>query len=211
MVFDFFPLMRNFFKRSLDLAGAILLLLLLLPLLGLVSLCVWWRLGWPVLFRQVRPGRGGKLFVMYKFRTMLDTRDAAGNLLPDGERLPPFGRWLRATSLDELPELWNVLRGNMSLVGPRPLLTSYLPLYNPRQQRRHDVKPGITGWAQINGRNELDWARRLEMDVWYVENQSWLLDLNILFRTIAVVFSRRGISAEGHETCPPFRGNKEVE
>jgi lipopolysaccharide/colanic/teichoic acid biosynthesis glycosyltransferase len=201
--------MRDFFKRLLDLIASVLVLVLLLPFLVLIAVGVWCRLGWPVLFQQIRPGRDGQLFTMYKFRTMLDARDSTGNFLPDGERLPPFGRWLRSTSLDELPELWNVLRGEMSLVGPRPLLKQYLTLYNDRQRRRHEVSPGITGWAQVNGRNTVDWQTRLEMDVWYVENRTFWLDLKILCLTFTQVLRRDGITADGHDTCPPFEGNPE--
>jgi len=162
-----------------------------------------------VFFAQVRPGLYGKPFKLIKFRTMVDLRDETGEPLPDERRLPPFGRWLRATSLDELPELWNVLKGEMSLVGPRPLLMEYLPLYNDQQRRRHEVPPGITGWAQVNGRNAVDWQERFAMDVWYVKNQSLLLDLRILWRTISMVLARRGISADGHATMTPFRGNQD--
>ncbi len=163
--------------------------------------------GRPIFFRQLRPGRDGIPLNLIKFRTMTNAYDSNGNLLPDEQRLTSFGNWLRSTSLDELPELWNVLCGEMSLVGPRPLLMQYLPLYNERQSRRHEMRPGITGWAQINGRNEIDWPSRLEMDVWYVENQSFLLDLKILFWTVWKVITRQGISALDHATCKPFTGN----
>jgi len=194
-------------KRVFDFAAALAaLLVLLLPLLVL-SILVRRRLGTPVFFRQTRPGLGGRPFEMLKFRTMNDERDAAGVLKPDSERLTDFGRWLRATSLDELPELWNVLKGDMSLVGPRPLLMQYLPLYSPRQARRHEVRPGITGWAQVNGRNALNWPQKFELDVWYVENRSLWLDIRILWLTVRSVLRRDGISAAGEATMPAFTGN----
>ena len=196
-------------KRGLDVVGSFLLLaVLLLPLCVVASLVVW-RLGSPPFFRQVRPGMGGRPFQILKFRTMTDLRDADGALLPDAERLTPFGRWLRSTSHDELPALWNVLRGDMSLVGPRPLLVQYLPLYSARQARRHEVRPGITGWAQVNGRNALTWPQKFELDVWYVENRSFWLDLRILWMTLLVVLRRDGISAHGEATMPPFTGNND--
>lgn len=162
----------------------------------------------PVFFRQVRPGRDGKPFEMVKFRTMLDAFDAAGNPLPDAQRMTPFGRLLRSTSLDELPELWNVLKGDMSLVGPRPLLMEYLPLYSPEQYRRHEMRPGVTGWAQVNGRNALGWEDKFKLDVWYVDNQSFWLDCKILFLTVKKVLVRDGISADGEVTMSKFTGNK---
>ena len=179
-----------------------------LPLLLLIALLVRFRIGAPIFFRQTRPGLGGRPFRMIKFRSMTDARDAAGNLLPDADRLPPFGRWLRASSLDELPELFNVLKGEMSLVGPRPLLMQYLPLYSPRQARRHEVQPGITGWAQINGRNAISWEEKFELDVWYVEHRSFWLDLKILVQTFLKVVKREGISALGTETAHEFTGSK---
>ncbi|MGD2147264.1 MAG: sugar transferase, partial [Anaerolineae bacterium] len=160
----------------------------------------------PIIFQQERPGVGGQPFTIYKFRTMTDDRDDLGNLLPDAKRLTPFGRFLRSSSLDELPELFNVLKGEMSLVGPRPLRMSYLPHYTQEQVRRHEVKPGITGWAQVNGRNQLSWQEKLEMDAWYVDNRSLLLDVRILLMTLGQALSREGISAEGHATMPPFEG-----
>jgi lipopolysaccharide/colanic/teichoic acid biosynthesis glycosyltransferase len=166
------------------------------------------QLGTPILFRQVRPGRNGRLFKLAKFRTMTDERDASGGLLPDASRLTPFGRWLRATSLDELPSLWNVLKGDMSLVGPRPLLVEYLPLYSSEQARRHEVRPGITGWAQVNGRNALTWEQKFELDVWYVDHRSFWLDLRILLMTVRKVFVREGISAKGEATMPRFTGTR---
>lgn len=193
-------------KRMLDIALALAGLVVLSPLLLLLLLLVRSRLGSPALFRQVRPGLHGRPFTMIKFRSMTDERDESGALLPDARRLPPFGRFLRATSLDELPELWNVLRGEMSLVGPRPLLMQYLPLYDERQRRRHEVRPGVTGWAQVNGRNAVDWNTRLEMDVWYVDHRSFWLDLRILFLTLRKVVKREGISAAGEATMPAFTG-----
>jgi lipopolysaccharide/colanic/teichoic acid biosynthesis glycosyltransferase len=194
-------------KRVFDfLAAMFALVALSVPLIA-VGMLVRVRLGSPVLFKQTRPGRGGRPFEMLKFRTMTDERDAAGRLKPDSERLTDFGRWLRATSLDELPELWNVLKGDMSLVGPRPLLMHYLPLYSPRQARRHEVRPGITGWAQVNGRNALTWQQKFELDVWYVENRSFWLDLRILWLTVRSVLRREGISAAGEATMPAFTGN----
>jgi len=187
--------------------GAGLALLLLSPLLLLIAILVRVKLGTPIIFRQVRPGRGDRLFTMIKFRTMTDASDESGKSLPDKERLTRFGRFLRAASLDELPELWNVLRGDMSLVGPRPLLVEYLPLYTPEQARRHEVRPGITGWAQVNGRNAISWEQKFRLDVWYVDHQSIWLDLKILLLTIKKVFVRDGISAEGAVTMPKFRGN----
>ena len=182
-------------KRCFDaLAAALALAVLALPLLVLAGL-VRCKLGSPVLFRQARPGRGGLPFELIKFRTMTDARDVAGVWLPDTERLTAFGRFLRATSLDELPELWNVLRGDMSLVGPRPLLTRYLPYYTPVEQKRHLVRPGLTGWAQIQGRNTLSWNERLALDVWYVENRSMMLDLRILLLTVSSVLRRDGVAA----------------
>ena len=194
-------------KRLLDLLACILgLLMFALPLLVLIWL-VRRKLGSPVFFRQTRPGLKGKLFEMVKFRTMTDERGPDGQLLPDKDRLTPFGRWLRASSLDELPELWNVLKGEMSLVGPRPLLVEYLPLYTPEQARRHDVRPGITGWAQVNGRNAISWEEKFKLDVWYVDNQSLGLDLKILWITIKKVLVRDGISAQGDATMPKFTGS----
>jgi sugar transferase EpsL len=194
-------------KRGFDIVAA-LILLLLLALPGAV-LAVWVRLalGKPVLFSQVRPGLGGKPFTMYKFRTMTNARDAKGELLPDALRLTRFGRFLRASSLDELPELWNVLKGDMSLVGPRPLLMEYLPLYSSFQARRHEVRPGITGWAQVNGRNALSWEERFELDVWYVDHHSLWLDLRILWLTVRKVIQREGITAKGEATMSKFKGN----
>jgi len=195
-------------KRVFDVVVSATALVVLAPVMGLIALLVWRTMGRPVLFRQARPGLHGKPFVMYKFRTMRDLRDAEGKLLPDEARLTPFGRWLRTTSLDELPELVNVLRGEMSLVGPRPLLMEYLDRYTPEQARRHEVKPGITGWAQIHGRNNLSWDERFKLDVWYVDNWSLWLDVKILWRTLWMVLRREGISAQGHATMPEFRGSQ---
>lgn len=195
------------FKRLFDVAGAALGLLLLSPVMLTVAVCVRRRMGPPAVFVQTRAGRGGRPFALYKFRSMTDERDPEGNLLPDAERLTPLGRFLRRTSLDELPQLWNVLRGDMSLVGPRPLLTQYVPLYDARQRKRLDVRPGITGWAQVNGRNTLSWPAKFELDVWYVEHRSTGLDLKIILLTIKKVLAREGISAPGEDTMPPFEGN----
>lgn len=193
-------------KRTFDLLLVLATLPLWLPVVAALALLVRLALGGPVLFRQPRVGRQGRVFRLWKFRSMTDARDARGRLLPDAERLTPFGRALRSTSLDELPSLVNVLRGEMSLVGPRPLLVEYLPLYSPRQARRHEVRPGVTGWAQVNGRNALGWEQRFEHDVWYVDHRSFWLDLRILAMTVAKVFRREGVSAEGHATMEPFRG-----
>ena len=195
-------------KRLLDFIAALLgLIALALPLLLLMAL-IRRRLGSPVFFRQTRPGLHGQPFEMVKFRTMTDTRGPDGALLPDAERLTPFGRFLRSTSLDELPELWNVLKGDMSLVGPRPLLMEYLPLYSPEQARRHAVRPGVTGWAQVNGRNAISWEEKFALDVWYVENQSFWLDVKILFLTVKKVLVKDGISATGEATMTKFTGSK---
>lgn len=195
-------------KRLVDLIlAALALLMLSVPLLILIWM-VRSRLGSPVFFRQTRPGLHGKPFEMVKFRTMTDARGADGQLLPDSERLTSFGRFLRATSLDELPELWNVVKGDMSLVGPRPLLMEYLPLYSPEQARRHDVRPGVTGWAQVNGRNALSWDEKFALDVWYVDHQSLWLDIQILWLTVRKVLIREGISAADNATMPKFTGKK---
>lgn len=195
-------------KRLFDLLMSLALLLALaIPLLFLWGL-IRYKLGSPVLFQQIRPGLYGRPFRMVKFRTMTDECDAAGELLPDAQRLTSLGRFLRATSLDELPELWNVLRGDMSLVGPRPLLMEYLPLYSSEQARRHEVRPGITGWAQVNGRNSLSWEERFQLDIWYVDNRTLWLDLRILWLTVRKVLVREGINAEGEATMAKFRGNR---
>ena len=195
-------------KRVFDVVITLLAgVLLFLPLV-FVGALVWARLGRPIFFRQIRPGLEGRPFEMVKFRTMTSQRDASGRLAPEDQRLTKFGLWLRSTSLDELPELWNVLKGDMSLVGPRPLLVQYLPLYSPRQARRHEVRPGITGWAQVNGRNALTWPQKFELDVWYVENRSLWLDIRILWLTVRSVLRRDGISAAGEATMPAFTGNQ---
>lgn len=195
-------------KRGADLVAAAFLLVVLAPLPLVLAALVRWRLGSPVLVRHIRPGLGGHPFKMCKFRSMRDAVGPDGAPLPDGTRLGPFGRWLRASSLDELPGLWNVLGCDMSLVGPRPLLMEYLPLYSPEQARRHEVRPGITGWAQVNGRNAVPWPDRLVMDVWYVDHRSFWLDLRILFMTIGRVVRRRGISAQGEATMAHCRGER---
>jgi lipopolysaccharide/colanic/teichoic acid biosynthesis glycosyltransferase len=194
-------------KRALDLIGSALALVVLSPVLLVVAGLVRWKLGPPILFTQARPGLGGKPFTLVKFRTMRPGEAGQTDASGDMPRLDPFGAKLRSTSLDELPELWNVLKGDMSLVGPRPLLMHYLPLYSERQARRHEVRPGVTGWAQINGRNSTPWPERLEMDVWYVENQSLALDLKILALTIPRALSRRGVSQEGQATVEFFTGS----
>ncbi len=201
---------RRFGKRLFDLSVAVPALIVFAPLLAVTAVLVRIFLGSPVLFRQERPGRGGKLFKICKFRSMTDARDANGALLYDDLRLTSFGKFLRASSLDELPELWNVLIGQMSLVGPRPLKVRYLPMYSSEQARRHDVTPGITGWAQVNGRNAVGWDERFQLDVWYVDNQSFWLDVQILWKTFAAVFGRKGITAEGHVSMPDFEGSKQV-
>ena len=191
-------------KRLFDLVLVIPTLIILSPVLCVLALLVRAKLGSPVLFRQVRPGLHGRPFVIYKFRTMTDKRDEDGNLLPDGERLTRLGRFLRKTSMDELPEFFNVIKGDMSIVGPRPLLMQYLDRYTPEQARRHEVKPGITGWAQVNGRNALSWEEKFNLDVWYVDNWSVTLDLKILLMTMAKVLRREGISQPGHATMEEF-------
>lgn len=196
-------------KRVFDFCVAVVgLAVLACPLLA-VALLVRLRLGSPIFFRQKRPGLHGRPFQLIKFRTMTDTRRPDNALIPDAERLTPFGRWLRATSLDELPELLNVLKGDMSLVGPRPLLMEYLPLYSPQQARRHEVRPGITGWAQVNGRNALSWEDKFELDVWYVDNHNLRLDIRILWLTLRKVLARDGINAAGEATMPKFTGGDE--
>lgn len=193
-------------KRTFDFITALVALIVISPLVVLLALLVRLFLGAPVLFSQIRPGLHGQAFTVYKFRTMTDEKDASGALLPDDVRLTPFGLFLRRSSLDELPQLFNVLKGDVSLVGPRPLLMEYLPLYTPEQAKRHLVRPGITGWAQVNGRNAISWERKFELDVWYVDNQSFLLDMKILFLTVKKVLIKEGISAQGMETMPRFEG-----
>jgi sugar transferase EpsL len=202
-------LYRKHGKRILDIALLIPCMMVCLPVMGVIALMVYITLGKPVLFTQIRPGLNGKPFIIYKFRTMLDLRNRDGKLLPNEQRLNPFGIRLRSTSLDELPEVFNVLKGDMSFVGPRPLLMEYLDLFTPRQKRRHEVKPGITGWAQINGRNAISWDEKFEMDVWYVDNCSLLLDIKILLQTIIKVMTRQGISPDGKVMVDRFKGNKE--
>ncbi|KPH90373.1 sugar transferase [Pseudoalteromonas undina] len=194
-------------KRLFDFVVALCALLTLLPVIIVVAALIRFKLGSPILFTQNRPGLNGDIFKMMKFRTMLDAKDKQGNLLPDDQRMTKFGSFLRSTSLDELPGLFNVLKGDMSLVGPRPLLVQYLPLYNKEQARRHNVRPGITGWAQVNGRNAISWEQKFELDVWYVNNQSMWLDLKILLLTVKKVFIRDGINADGHVTIEPFKGS----
>jgi len=199
------------FKRLVDLILGITALILLSPILLITAILVSQKLGSPIFFTQVRPGKDGKPFKMVKFRTMRDAIDAQGNPLPDAERLTPFGRRLRSTSIDELPELWNVIKGEMSLVGPRPLLMEYLPLYSPEQATRHDLKPGMTGWAQINGRNAISWEDKFKLDTWYVQHQSLWLDIKIMALTVKKVLVRDGISASDHATMPFFTGDKNDE
>jgi sugar transferase EpsL len=193
-------------KRVFDVTATAIGLVFISPVLLILCYLVRKHMGSPVFFKQQRPGLHGKPFYMYKFRTMTNERDASGNLLPDSDRLTPLGKFLRSTSLDELPELFNVLKGDMSLVGPRPLLMQYLDRYTPEQARRHKVKPGITGWAQVNGRNALSWEEKFKLDVWYVDNQSFWLDLKILWMTMIKVIKREGISGDGCETMTEFQG-----
>jgi sugar transferase EpsL len=201
--------MYKVFKRLFDFLAALVALLLLSPVLIIAAITVRCKLGAPVLFKQQRPGLNGNLFTIYKFRTMISkTHDEQGNQLPDEKRLTPFGLWLRATSLDELPELFNVLKGDMSLAGPRPLMVKYLDRYTPEQNRRHEVKPGITGWAQVNGRNNMTWEEKFGYDVWYVDHCSLWLDIKILSRTLWHVICRRGVAKEGHATVDEFMGTK---
>ncbi|HAS6240023.1 TPA: sugar transferase [Vibrio vulnificus] len=196
-------------KRLFDFLVSLIALILLSPIIALVAWKIRKNLGSPVLFRQTRPGLNGKPFEMVKFRTMKDAVDEQGNPLPDSERMTPFGDKLRNSSLDELPELWNVLKGEMSLVGPRPLLMQYLPLYSPEQARRHEVRSGVTGWAQINGRNAISWEEKFKLDVWYVDNRTFWLDIKILLLTVKKVFVKEGISAAGHVTIAPFTGQEQ--
>lgn len=202
-----YEMYQTFGKRLFDLSLALLLLPLLLPAMALLALLIRWQLGSPILFEQMRPGLDGAPFLLRKFRTMTDERDSEGNLLPDHKRLPPFGQFLRSTSLDELPELFNILRGEMSFVGPRPLLMEYLDRYTAEQARRHDVLPGLSGWAQVSGRNAIDWEQKFALDVWYVDHHSFALDLRIIVRTLLKVFQREGISAAGQATIHKFMGS----
>jgi len=201
--------MYPFVKRCIDIVGAGLGMIVLSPFLVIIAIAVWVRMGRPIIFKQMRPGLNGKPFYMYKFRTMTNEKDEQGNPLSDEQRLTRLGRFLRSTSLDELPELLNVLKGDMSLVGPRPLLMQYLARYTPEQARRHEVQPGITGWAQINGRNAITWEEKFALDVWYVDNWSLWLDMKILAMTVIKVFKREGISAAGEATMTEFKGNYE--
>ncbi len=195
-------------KRLFDIVAAATGLVILAPVIFVIALLVAQRLGKPVFFRQIRCGHHGKTFEMIKFRTMLNAVDDNGVLLPDDRRLTSFGSFLRKSSMDELPELWNVLKGDMSIVGPRPLLVEYMPLYSQQQARRHEVRPGITGWAQVNGRNAINWEQKFELDVWYIENQSLILDLKIILMTLGKVLNRDGISADGETTMPKFTGSE---
>lgn len=195
-------------KRVFDFLVSFFALLMLLPVIFVTVALIYFKLGSPILFTQYRPGLNGKVFKMIKFRSMLDAKDKQGNLLPDEQRMTKFGAFLRSTSLDELPGLFNVLKGDMSLVGPRPLLVQYLPLYSAEQARRHNVRPGITGWAQVNGRNAISWEDKFKLDVWYVDNQSFWLDIKILLLTVKKVFIREGISSDDHVTMPEFKGRK---
>jgi len=195
-------------KPIVDLSLALIGSVLLIPLFGVLALLIYTQFGLPILFRQQRPGLNGKPFTIYKFRTMNNARDTNGNLLPDAERLTTFGRWLRATSLDELPGLFNVLKGEISLVGPRPLLMQYLGRYTPEQMRRHEVKPGITGWAQVNGRNALTWEQKFELDVWYVDHVSFGLDIKIIALTVWKILTHEGISQPGQATMEEFMGTR---
>jgi sugar transferase EpsL len=201
-------MMRNFKKRLFDIAFSAVVLILISPLLVVLAVLVRLKLGSPILFRQQRPGLGGKAFVIYKFRTMTDQRDTSDNLLPDAQRLPVFGSFLRSTSFDELPELFNVLKGDMSIVGPRPLMMKYMSRYSPQQARRHEVKPGITGWAQINGRNTISWEDKFGLDVWYVDNWTFWLDMKIIIKSIWMVIVREGITQQGRATMDEFMGTQ---
>jgi lipopolysaccharide/colanic/teichoic acid biosynthesis glycosyltransferase len=203
-------LMNRMLKRLLDVTCALVLLVLAAPVLLAVGFAIWLTMGSPVLFRQMRPGRHGRLFMLFKFRTMRNATAPQGMPLPDIERLTRLGSFLRRTSLDELPQLWNVLKGDLSLVGPRPLLSEYLGRYTVEQGRRHDVRPGITGWAQVNGRNALSWEDKFALDVWYVDNWSLWLDFKILWMTLIKVLKREGIQATDHTTMPEFKGSSET-
>lgn len=213
LLLRFMKIIRNIYpvfgKRVLDLLITIPVSLLLVPVVSVVAALIRWDLGSPMFYKQKRPGKNGIPFMVYKFRTMRNDKDKTGTLLPDDKRLTKLGSFLRSTSIDELPQLLNVIKGNLSLVGPRPLLMEYVPRYNPEQARRHEVKPGITGWAQVNGRNAISWDEKFKLDVWYVDNQSFLIDLKILWMTFIKVVRREGISQAGHATMPFFDGNKD--
>lgn len=201
--------MRHFIKRLFDIISSAAGLIITSPLLAVLAVLVRLKLGSPILFCRRRPGLGGKAFVIYKFRTMTNQRDTAGNLLPDEQRLPAFGRFLRSTSFDELPELFNVLKGDMSIVGPRPLMMKYLDRYSPEQARRHEVKPGVTGWAQINGRNAISWEDKFKLDVWYVDNRTFCLDMKIILKSIWMVIAKEGITQQGRATMDEFMGTQQ--
>ena len=203
-------LYRRYFKRPFDFVLSLIAIIILSPILLLIAFLVRIKLGSPVIFKQQRPGLNEKIFTLYKFRTMTDEKNEKGELLPDEMRLTDFGKFLRSTSLDELPELFNILKGDMSIVGPRPLLIEYLPLYNEHQRRRHEVRSGLTGWAQVNGRNAISWEEKFNYDVEYVDNLSFFLDLKIIFLTIVKVLKREGISQEGRATMEPFRGSQQA-
>ena len=209
MIKTFNKLYRVLFKRIFDFILSCLLILLLSPVFILIGIIALINHGWPVLFVQRRPGYNGRIFNIYKFRTMLNSRDSDGKLLPDNKRITRFGRFLRSSSLDELPELFNVLKGDMSFVGPRPLLVEYLPLYNKKQARRHEVRPGITGWAQINGRNAISWEEKFKFDIFYVDKVSLLFDIKIFILTVLSVLKRKDINSSSDDTMPPFTGSKE--
>ena len=198
---------KNFFKPLLDKLLSLLLIITFLPVMIVVAIAIYIWDGKPIIFTQDRPGYKGKIFKIYKFRTMTNEKDENGNLLPDEKRLKGLGKFIRSVSLDELPQLFNVLKGDMSFIGPRPLLVEYLPLYNDRQKKRHDVKPGITGWAQVNGRNTISWQKKFEYDVWYVEHLSFLLDMKIFWLTFLKVVKREGVSSDTHATMEKFKGN----
>ena len=199
--------MARLIKSFLDKSAAAIALLIFSPLILIIAIAIYRQMGSPIIFVQPRPGKDGKIFQFYKFRTMTDGKDAVGNLLPDEVRLTPLGKWVRETSVDELPQLWNILKGDMSFVGPRPLLVRYLDRYTPEQARRHEVKPGITGWAQVNGRNAISWEEKFNYDVWYIDNWSLWLDLKILFLTVLKVLQRQGINQPGRATMEEFKGN----
>lgn len=198
-------------KRLFDITLSVILIVILLPIIGITCVLVRVKLGKPILFRQIRPGLNGKPFVIYKFRTMTDERDSMGSLLPDAVRLTRFGEFLRKFSLDELPQLFNILKGDMSFVGPRPLLMEYLPLYNKEQSRRHEVRPGITGWAQVNGRNAISWEEKFKLDVWYVDHRSFWLDMKILLLTLKKVIRSEGINQDGQATMEKFKGQDDIQ